>query len=437
MTATDPFLEQLETYLDEFEGFTPLPETIRDEVRAALPTTKQLRPEGGLPRFNAMNGYTRYAVAAAVLALAAIIGFGVFRSQVGPAPQPTPSPSANGGGPLTDELAHLFVGGGANAPEPYAPGTVAAIHMETGTFYYELDGNRGTILQSNAEVLPGNRVRLTSTSITGGCEPGDVGTYQYSLTPGGNFLTFTVEADDCAGRAQAIGGEWERTACKADGGYCLGPLEAGTYQSAIVDPRSSTQPFASRFGAITYTVPDGWANFLDDGLNYGLTTTREWNLWDGRDCFDCPGTRDLVEVLVGPGAARTDCTEENEPGIGFGRQDLVDWMQSHPGLDVTNVQNLTVNGLDATSLVVTARADWTGTCPEDEDTSFAAVPLFYHQDSWHWALNLETSYGVVLLDLGDGNTVAVMIDSADESQLESFMADAMPIIESLEFPDPS
>jgi hypothetical protein len=42
---------------------------------------------------------------------------------------------------------------------------------------------------------------------------------------------------------------------------------------------------------------------------------------------------------------------------------------------------------------------------------------------------------VTLLDLGDGNTVAVMVDTADDADLESFVDAAMPIIESLEFPE--
>ena len=39
MTAHDPFINQLEDYLDEYEGNTPLPEAVRDAIRAELPST--------------------------------------------------------------------------------------------------------------------------------------------------------------------------------------------------------------------------------------------------------------------------------------------------------------------------------------------------------------------------------------------------------------
>ena len=44
MTREDQFIGQLERYLDEYEGITPLPEAVRDAIRAELPKTKQAGP---------------------------------------------------------------------------------------------------------------------------------------------------------------------------------------------------------------------------------------------------------------------------------------------------------------------------------------------------------------------------------------------------------
>jgi len=46
MTREDDFIGQLERYLDEYEGHTPLPDAVRDAIRAELPKTKQV---GSLP----------------------------------------------------------------------------------------------------------------------------------------------------------------------------------------------------------------------------------------------------------------------------------------------------------------------------------------------------------------------------------------------------
>ena len=43
MTRDDTFVEQLENYLDEYEGLTPLPDLVRDDVRAALREDRALR----------------------------------------------------------------------------------------------------------------------------------------------------------------------------------------------------------------------------------------------------------------------------------------------------------------------------------------------------------------------------------------------------------
>ena len=83
--------------------------------------------------------------------------------------------------------------------------------------------------------------------------------------------------------------------------------------------------------------------------------------------------------------------------------------------------------------MIEAAEDWTGTC--DEENPFKAVPVFFGPDvGYHWALNVGTRYHITLIDLGDGDTVAVVVDSANDEDLEAFVADARPIIETFEFP---
>ena len=109
MTRSDDFIQQLESYLDEYEGLTPLPGGVRDAVRAEVPMIKQAGPLRGPARYTSMILSSKaigigLAAAAAILALA--VGTFFFNGQnVGgpadsppaPATESTPSASAAAG----------------------------------------------------------------------------------------------------------------------------------------------------------------------------------------------------------------------------------------------------------------------------------------------------------------------------------------------------
>lgn len=135
MTRDDDFIGQLEGYLDEYEGATPLPAGVRDQVRAQLPTTKQI---GGflMPRrFLTMHRPLQIALAAvaavavSVAALSALTRFGI-----GSEPTPTEDPSAGLGifKPVAGRIVYgdvpayflqrqSLVGSGIWAVDPAAP----------------------------------------------------------------------------------------------------------------------------------------------------------------------------------------------------------------------------------------------------------------------------------------------------------------------------
>ena len=99
MTRDDEFIGQLKGYLDEYEGLTPLPDVVRNSVRAQLPTTKQIGPVSGLMRDLYMNRSidtpARWGLVAAVIIGAVIIGGALFLggNNVGGPPASSPFPS--------------------------------------------------------------------------------------------------------------------------------------------------------------------------------------------------------------------------------------------------------------------------------------------------------------------------------------------------------
>ena len=99
MTRTDDFIGQLEGYLDEYEGSTPLPEDVRDAIRAELPSTHQRPTWWPARRFPEMNNMMKLGLAAAGVVVAALLGYNYLLAPNvgGPAiddPSPTPVPTA-------------------------------------------------------------------------------------------------------------------------------------------------------------------------------------------------------------------------------------------------------------------------------------------------------------------------------------------------------
>jgi hypothetical protein len=78
MTRDGRFIQQLESYLDDYEGVTTLPERVRDAVRAELPKTKQAGVLRGPARYLSMFSFRTAQVALGLAAAALIVAVGAF-----------------------------------------------------------------------------------------------------------------------------------------------------------------------------------------------------------------------------------------------------------------------------------------------------------------------------------------------------------------------
>ena len=109
MTRNDDFIGHLEGYLDEYEGSTPLPNEVRDAIRAQLPSIQQRPAWWPAWRFPEMNSFAKFGLAAAAVAIAALLGYNyLVAPNIGAddaSPTPTPSPRA-----LTDSDGALEAG---------------------------------------------------------------------------------------------------------------------------------------------------------------------------------------------------------------------------------------------------------------------------------------------------------------------------------------
>lgn len=99
MTRDDDFIGQLEGYLEEYEGSTPLPNEVRDAIRAQLPSIQQRPAWWPGRRFPEMSNVMKLTLAAAAMVVAAFLGFNyLVAPNIGgpgiddPTPTPTPVP---------------------------------------------------------------------------------------------------------------------------------------------------------------------------------------------------------------------------------------------------------------------------------------------------------------------------------------------------------
>jgi hypothetical protein len=156
MTPHDLFVEQLERYLDEHEGQTPLPDAVRDAIRAEVPTTRQAGAASGRLRVMSLEMIpmpARYGLAAAVLVAAVILGNVILAGgNVGdedPPMSPTPPEASlivpGGGGPLA--------AGAYYVDSPFPLLLSFDVPQGTNVIFYEPAGS-----QVNLEVGTGGEV---------------------------------------------------------------------------------------------------------------------------------------------------------------------------------------------------------------------------------------------------------------------------------------
>jgi hypothetical protein len=276
-------------------------------------------------------------------------------------------------------------------------------------------------LSSSAAAVGNGQLRLETTADGTECDVGDVGLYSWSLSPSGHTLTITSDSDDCPARSGAVPGVWWLAGCPNEG--CLGELDAGTYQSQYIaprlDPSSAWEPV---FGGLTWTVPEGWANSADRPRNLELVPASEMPPVAETD------RRRNIGIFTQPTAMTQDrpCSDEVLPGVGRTVDDLVAWVRTVPGLVTTAPSAITIDGHPGQALEIRLDPTWTKTC-EGETTPFVS----YFNPGL--AVSGDERERLILLDLGDGNVVAIGVWTRDQATFDAFIAEAMSVIESFHF----
>jgi hypothetical protein len=411
-----------------------MPDEAPDRTIAAVLQAVETAPQVRSPwrwltrRFPNMNRLSMAAAIAAAAVLAVGGGLWLTRSD-GPniggpsptaAPSASPSGSAAAGAPLPIELRSRWYGGHRDFVELDKGSTI----LFTANSVVMTQSDQWDFIQflrSSAAAAGDGQLRLDLTADGNGCQAGDVGLYSWSLSPSGNTLTITADEDTCVARLGALPGVWWLAGCPNT--LCLGELDAGTYKSQYLvprlDPGASSEP---DFGGLTYTVPEGWANSADGDVNLELVPASEMPPVAEAD------RRRSIGVFTQPTAMTQDkpCSDTVLPGVGRTVTDLATWLRSVPGLITTEPTAITVDGHSGLSLEVRLDPAWTKPC--DGETE----PLVTYFNPGI-AVGPDQRERLILVDLGDGDVVAIEVWTRGATTFDAFIPEAMSVIDSFSF----
>ena len=256
------------------------------------------------------------------------------------------------------------------------------------------------------------------------CEQGEGGDYDWSLSPSGRALSHHPRP------TMPAPSERRRRGLVADGMHhrrrnCLGALDAGTYKSQFIGPVSTRAPPGTGRRRPDYTVPDGWANRIRLARDHSSSfrqpscrrsTTRpapkhrRLHATDGHD----PGS-----AVLRPGRARRRPDGRRSCQLARNgartRHDRAD--ADH---DRRSFRSVAGHPLDPS---------WTGICEGDPDTT----PIVVYLNPGGVGIRGDERARLILLDLGDGDVVAIAVWTRDQATFDTFIPEAMPVIESFRF----
>jgi hypothetical protein len=206
-------------------------------------------------------------------------------------------------------------------------------------------------------------------------------------------------------------------------------MPPGTYETSSFDPFSDP-------GApirLQYTVPKGWKVKEDRPDLVLLHLLRDAP--QGR-----PATDSFLSLVARPRMV-ADFTDgvpcglfEDAPGVGSGLDDLVTAIRARPGVVSTPPTAVTIAGHEGTMLDLRLAPDWTGGCLAPEGL-IVAIPIVQGV-----GLEPDRPVRLILLDLGDGRTMAIAITDIGPAQPDLFdahMAEVMPVVESFDLRPPT
>jgi hypothetical protein len=123
-----------------------------------------------------------------------------------------------------------------------------------------------------------------------------------------------------------------------------------------------------------------------------------------------------------------------EKGIGLTPAAIMASITRRAALIVSAPQAITINGRSGLWADVELDPSWQKGC--DWSDGVPTAPLIYANTGQSF-VDATTRERLILLDIGHGDAVSIEIQSVDPSTWDTYVSDAMRIVQSFEFAEPS
>lgn len=267
-----------------------------------------------------------------------------------------------------------------------------------------------------------SRFTVRSPVDGGGCKAGDSGEYEWSLSPGGNFLQLDPVTDTCQTRAEGLVGDFQRIACPSMPElFCLGDLEPGTHATINFLPMVPIEGWDRDPGAMTYRVPAGWANPADGPDEY---------LIQPQDPAGEEGIYMWSEAAIVDG--ERSCTPNPDPDIDRSPGAMAAWVVENPLLRASDPEPATIGGLEGLTVDAHVRPDSVLGCRGD---GRLYAPMLVHADAtgMQWGFHPDTYKRFWFLAMPEERTLVISIEADDRERFQAILPEAVQIVESLAF----
>jgi hypothetical protein len=188
------------------------------------------------------------------------------------------------------------------------------------------------------------------------------------------------------------------------------------------------------FGALTYTVPDGWANSADFPERFSLTPSADFAL-EG----EAGPPEDAVHQIelhwqYAATAQNASCTSEELTFVPRTVNGLVDWIRGLPSLDASAPKAITIDGHTGQWLDIGVSPSWKTTCPGvTPPIAVLLTEAGSGPGADTFAIGALDRVRLIFLDLSGGDIVMIDVLSSDTARFDGLAAQAMPIIQSFHF----
>jgi len=170
------------------------------------------------------------------------------------------------------------------------------------------------------------------------------------------------------------------------------------------------------FEGSTFTVPEGWVNDTDHAEIYSLFPDSTVNATEFSRVKELANSILLVKTIANNMFAFCDQTGLFQ---GATAAEVIGAIVANEAISSSAPVEVTIDGTSGMQVDVQLNPAWTGSCPPSADNPTKDY--------------LDSRNRVIVLDAAGGRTIGIGIGSTYSADFESFLADAMPVIESFNF----